>query len=159
MTDQAVAANEDDGYGPSLPIPVAALPVVNAARQPAPLAPAATLAAFVATIERLEQVIDQETRELRKNKAADLREFNHRKSQGLLELSRATRGLKGAALDEKARAKLTQLRVKLDANVSVLRMHLMAAQEISAVISHAIQDAESDGTYSATLGFRGQERC
>jgi len=41
----------------------------------------------------------------------------------------------------------------------VLRMHLAAAQEVAAVISRAIQDAESDGTYSAALRSEAREPC
>ena len=107
--------------------------------------------ALMATIERLEQIIDQETRELKQNKAVDLRDFNHRKSQGLLELTRSMRGLGSAGIGKGVQAGLARLRGKLDANLSLLRLHLTAAQEVAALISRVIQDEESDGTYSSSV--------
>jgi hypothetical protein len=52
---------------------------------------AATSSAFERCIERLEAVVEQETAALKGHAATDLREFNNRKSQGLLELSRSLR--------------------------------------------------------------------
>ena len=151
LREPAIPMPEAAARASRSPAMVAALPL--GASPPISLAPAATLMALVTTIERLEQVIDQETQELRKYRVADLGDFNRRKSQGLLELSRVMRGLGEAALDGRVQASLAQLRSKLDTNLSVLRMHLAAAQEVSAIISRAIQDAESDGTYSASLKF------
>jgi hypothetical protein len=113
------------------------------------LSPHAALAAVLVTIDRIEQVIDEETRELRSQKVTNLRDFNHRKSQSLLELSRAVRGLGDAARDRRLQGKLDRLRAKLGDNLAVLGMHLAAAHEVSGIISRAIQEAESDGTYSA----------
>jgi hypothetical protein len=149
MPEAAARASQDGRSGGSS----AMLAALNGASPAISFAPAATLMALMTTIERLEQVIDQETQELRKYRVADLGDFNRRKSQGLLELSRVMRGLGEAALDGRVQGKLAQLRSKLDANLSVLRMHLAAAQEVTAIISCAIQDAESDGTYSASLKF------
>jgi len=50
---------------------------------------AAASSAFERCIQRLEAVVDQETAALKGRTATDLREFNNRKSQGLLELSRS----------------------------------------------------------------------
>jgi hypothetical protein len=155
-------ATRSDGagrYAASQPSQVASLPFANFTRPSASLPPAASLTALMMTIERLELAIDQETQELRLHKVADLREFNNRKSQGLLELSRAMRGLGEAARDRRLQAKLAQLRAKLAENLSVLSMHLTAAQEVSQIISRAIQDAESDGTYSASPRADGRQAC
>jgi predicted secreted protein len=38
-------------------------------------------------------------------------------------------------------------------------MHLAAAQEVSSIIARAIQEAESDGTYSITFGVEGAPSC
>ena len=54
-------------------------------------------------IERLEEVVDQETTALRSRAAIDLKDFNNRKSQGLLELNRALRGFDGLANNQAAR--------------------------------------------------------
>jgi hypothetical protein len=44
---------------------------------------------------------------------------------------------------------LDALRVKLDANQRLLRIQLNAARKVSDIIARAIQDGQSDGTYSA----------
>jgi hypothetical protein len=106
-------------------------------------------------IERLEEVVEQETAALRSRRAIDLKDFNNRKSQGLLELNRALRGLDGPPKDKGVLARLAGLRAKLDVNRAVLEMHLAAVREVATVLADAIRDAESDGTYSPTLGAGG----
>jgi hypothetical protein len=101
-------------------------------------------------IQRLEEVVDQETEALRAHAVVDLKEFNTRKSQGLLELNRALRSAGG--LDgERATTRLSGLRAKLDVNRSVLKMHLDAVREISAIVTDVMREAESDGTYSPSI--------
>jgi hypothetical protein len=102
-------------------------------------------------IERLEEVVDQETMALRSRAAIDLKDFNNRKSQGLLELNRALRGFDGLANNQVARARLEGLRAKLDVNRAVLKTHLEAVREVATVLADAIRDAESDGTYSPSM--------
>ena len=104
--------------------------------------------AFERCIERLEDALDQETAALRSRAATDLREFNNRKSQGLLELSRSVRHFQGAPPSNAVLARLASLREKLDVNKAVLKMHLEAVREVTTVMADAIRDAESDGTYS-----------
>jgi hypothetical protein len=103
-------------------------------------------------IERLQEVVEQETAALRSRTAIDLKDFNNRKSQGLLELNRALRGLDGPPKEKAVLARLAGLRAKLDVNRAVLEMHLAAVREVATVLADAIRDAESDGTYSPTLG-------
>ena len=103
-------------------------------------------------IERLEEVVDQETAALRSRAGIDLADFNNRKSQGLLDLNRALRSHDGLARDKAALARLAGLRAKLDANRAVLKTHLDAVREVANVLADAIRDTESDGTYSP--GFR-----
>jgi hypothetical protein len=146
----------DEGYSPIPPAaPAAALSLIER-RPPASGPPAPVLSAFLVTIDRLEQLIEQETRELGHLKPMDLREFNRRKSQGLLELSRALRGLGDKVHDDRVPQRLAQLRGRLDHNLAALRMHLRAAQEVTSIIARAIQDAESDGTYSASIGTKSR---
>jgi hypothetical protein len=106
-------------------------------------------------IERLEEVVEQETAALRGRTAVDLKVFNTRKSQGLLELNRALRGLDGAPRDEALAARLAGLRAKLDVNRAVLEMHLAAVREVASALADAIRDADSDGTYSPSIGAGG----
>jgi hypothetical protein len=104
-----------------------------------------------AAIHRLCDVVDQETDALRKRTAVDLKVFNERKSHGLLELNRALRLLDGAAATPAVAEQLATLRGKLEVNQAVLKMHLEAVREVSAVLAEAIRDSESDGTYSPAL--------
>jgi hypothetical protein len=102
-------------------------------------------------IQRLCDVVDQETDALRKRTAVDLKVFNERKSHGLLELNRALRLIDGAATSPAVTGQLATLRAKLEVNQAVLRMHLEAVREVSAILADAIRDQESDGTYSPTM--------
>ncbi len=104
-------------------------------------------AALLQTIERLEQVIDLETAALKQSQPADLRDFNIKKSQGLLELNRMLRSVDPVTLAREAREPLGRLRDKLDRNLRMLQNHLRAVREVARVIAGAIQEAESDGTY------------
>lgn len=115
-----------------------------------PAARGQAVAALVGAVDRLEQAITLETETLRANKPADLKAFNHRKSHGLLEVSRGMRALAGGPPDESIRHRLVSLRGKLDENRAVLSLHLRAMQEISGIIAQAMEEAESDGTYSAS---------
>src|SRR5262245_41609516 len=117
---------------------------------------AAASNAFERCIQRLEAVVEQETAALKGRAATDLREFNNRKSQGLLELSRSLRYFQGAAPSNAVLDRLAQLRTTLDANQALLKLHLEAVREVSTIMADAIRDAESDGTYSPSLrGERG----
>lgn len=101
------------------------------------------------SIERLEETIDAETAALVSHSFADQQEFNRRKSQSLLELSRLARSLRKEAITPDLVERLESLRDKLEANHTVLEMNLRAVQEVADIVSKAIQNSESDGTYSA----------
>jgi flagellar biosynthesis/type III secretory pathway chaperone len=107
-------------------------------------------------LQRLEEVVQQETEALQSRRVVDLQDFNTRKSHCLLELTRALRLIEGAPLDKVLVARLTGLRSMLEANRAVLKTHLDAAQEVSTIIADALREAESDGTYS--LSIRGAGR-
>ncbi len=113
------------------------------ARGPAPM--------LEVTIQRLEEIVDQETLALRSRKAVNLKEFNDRKSQALLELTRSLRHVQGGAPDPALAARVGSLKVKLAINQAVLKVHLEAVREISTSIADAIRQAESDGTYTQTI--------
>ncbi|MFZ4807714.1 MAG: flagellar protein FlgN [Hyphomicrobiaceae bacterium] len=103
------------------------------------------------TIDRLEDLVDEETSALRAHKATDLRDFNNRKSQALLELSRVARMVGNGPLDADLRDRLGVLHAKLETNRGVIKMHLDAVREIAAVVSGSIQESQSDGTYSPAV--------
>lgn len=130
------------------PVPVTAL------RPQAPERAAHGQAIVLETIERVEAIVDAETAALKEFKTIDLREFNNRKSQALLELMRATRNLGGAKLDQHAASRVAALRVKLETNLELLNTHLRAAREITGLVAETIRASESDGTYSSVLPFK-----
>ncbi|MCW2274941.1 flagellar protein FlgN [Rhodoblastus acidophilus] len=103
--------------------------------------------AFADVIARVEAVIDQETALLRENRAVQLAEFNTRKQQTLLELNRVLRNVAHVDLKRLERDRVDRLVRKLEDNRQLLAYHLRAMDEISALVSRALQEAESDGTY------------
>lgn len=100
-----------------------------------------------ASLERLEILLNEERGELSEGRFTRIAEFNMRKGQLLLEVNRALRSPQAAA-SKGLEIRLSALREKLAANRAVIGVHLEAAQEVVAIILRAIQDAESDGTYS-----------
>jgi hypothetical protein len=112
----------------------------------------AMLGLVESAIERLEEAVAQETAALQSRKTFDLKEFNDRKSRGLLELTRAMRMIEGTPPDAALVNRLVGLRSKLEVNSAVLKLHLDAVREISAAMAEAMRDADSDGTYSRPLG-------
>lgn len=117
----------------------------------APSSPA--LAAFLTAIDRIEAILDQEDGALKALSSDALKALSDRKARSLLEISRSARGLSDGD-GSKVQAHLERLRAKLDRNRAALLLHLNAAREIAALASHAIEEAESDGTYCAGLARR-----
>lgn len=113
------------------------------------------LATLVSALDRLEELVDQETEALRLRVPLDLADINRRKSRSLLELSRAARGVDIGRSDA-LQARLDRLSVKLADNRNVLSLHLSAAQEVGAILDQALRDAESDGTYSTYGSAEGR---
>ncbi|AWN55694.1 flagellar protein FlgN [Methylobacterium sp. 17Sr1-1] len=109
---------------------------------------------LLACIKRLEAVVEEETEALEAHAPADLDDLNRRKSQGLLELTRLTRGLDVAALDATVAIHLARLRDKLARNQQVVALHLRALEEIDDTLTQVALAADSDGTYSARTSPR-----
>ncbi|MGE0211648.1 MAG: hypothetical protein AB7S41_08140 [Parvibaculaceae bacterium] len=105
---------------------------------------------------RVEQAVEQETKALKERRAADLGQFAERKSHGLLELTRAMRGVDAKALSVEIVERVRKLKVKLETNRMALEMYLRATQEIAGLMASTIREAESDGTYGYGVGPRGQ---
>jgi hypothetical protein len=96
-------------------------------------------------------VIDQETAALQTRGGASTSGLQRPQSLGLLELTRAMRHIEGTAPDQALQPRLTRLRNKLEINRAALKMHLDAVREISTILSDAMRNAESDGTYSPSI--------
>lgn len=117
--------------------------------------------AFADAVTRIEQLLDQEAGLLAHRDIGALRELNIRKSQGLLELSRAMQALHSvdrASWSFDPAVLLSRLRAKLETNRKTLDLHLRAAREVSLVIARAIEEQESDGTYGAGAGRADAQR-
>ncbi len=99
-------------------------------------------------IQRLEETVNEETSLLRSHASVDLNEYNARKSQGLLELTRALRTFDIRNADLDTVTQLQGLRGALEANSAVLNLHLQAVREIATLVSDTIRQSDSDGTYS-----------
>ncbi len=112
----------------------------------------AARAVVVAVIRRIEDYLDEETAALDKAPNFDLKASNDRKSQGLVDLNEAMRRLNPADIDEDLNLRLQMFRAKLDVNLRKIRLHLEAVKEIAGMLSDAIQNAESDGTYTRNIG-------
>ena len=120
------------------------------------LLPEAHRSTLLTTIARVRDVVERETRMLRSREPIELSVFNLQKRQGLLELTRQLRSLPGTIPDPEICNRLGDLRVDLEKNSAALQLHLKAVQEISAIVSRSIQDAESDGTYSMGMNLRNR---
>jgi hypothetical protein len=107
------------------------------------------------SLDRLEETLDMETAALMARDLSNLDEFNRRKSQCLLEISRIVRTAEVHALDPKGTKRLQDLQVKIGTNQDILRRHMQAVQEVASIISNAIQSSESDSTYSAYMNKAG----
>jgi hypothetical protein len=122
-----------------------------AASAPAAAARASLLPMLEVSIQRLEEIVDQETTALRDRKAIDLKDFNNRKSQALLELTRSLRQMEGIGPSPTLVARVGALKSKLVVNQAMLRLHLEAVREISTSLADAIRNSESDGTYTQAI--------
>jgi hypothetical protein len=113
-----------------------------------PSVPEASYEAFFKVVARLDTVLDEEMACLRKAAPVDLSELTRRKRQGYYELDRLMRSFEGTIPSQDIIERLATFRVKLDDNGNALKLHLQAAQDITATIVKVMQDSESDGTYS-----------
>jgi len=107
----------------------------------------------------LEELIRRETAVLKAGATLDLSEFNRRKSQGLYNLSAvwdskmAKRNVPPPVSEERLRS----FRTALEANQAALSLHLQAVREIADVISNAMRQTESDGTYDPARNGGGSK--
>lgn len=122
-----------------------------------PSVPEASYEAFFKTIERLEMVLDDETTTLRRGDSSEIEALTRRKRQGYLELNRLMRSFEGTIPSQDIISRLASFRTKLDDNGNVLRLHLEAAQDITATIVRVMQESDSDGTYTRSFLYKGFE--
>lgn len=111
---------------------------------------------LLAAIQRLEDIVEEETDALQARQLVDFNEFSLRKSRSMLEFVRLARALVNLKNDGDVADNLQRLRLKLEKNRALLQMHLEAACEVATIIAKAIREAESDGTYSADTSREGK---
>ncbi|AHB47754.1 hypothetical protein W911_03985 [Hyphomicrobium nitrativorans NL23] len=116
-----------------------------------PVGGSAPISMLEIAIQRLEEIVDQETKALKQRETIDLKGFNDRKSQALLELTRWMRNISGVEANPQIAARIGALKEKLLVNQAVLKLHLEAVREISASMADAIRQSESDGTYTQAI--------
>lgn len=140
------------------PPPIAAVVSATSRHGAAPARPAAypdsdsARAVVISVIKRIEGYLEEETSALEKSLDFDFKTSNDRKSQGLADLNHALRRLQRADVNADLQKRLGAFRQKLAVNLRTIRLHLNAVKEIAAILSDAIQSAESDGTYTRNIG-------
>jgi queuine/archaeosine tRNA-ribosyltransferase len=126
----------------------------NLTPRPQPASVVASTSARPANVQailgRIEEALDDETQQIRTDLGFDLKASAARKSRCLYELSRAMKGVDEAQFLAVHGQGLKRLRAKLAKNEAVLKAHLSAVGEVAALLQNAIQQAEADGTYSAS---------
>lgn len=121
----------------------------SSGREAAGDVPAPRLSRLASILSRIEETVDEETASIRTDMRFDLKASNARKSRYLYEFNKAVKGADASQLASEQREAITRLREKLALNEAAIRAHLNAVAEVAALIQQAIQNAETDGTYSA----------
>ncbi|MBO9422441.1 hypothetical protein J7481_23220 [Labrenzia sp. R4_2] len=104
---------------------------------------------LVIAIDRAIEVVEAETQALRANPTTDLKPFEYRKSQALLDLTRARSLVPPSAYTEDVKDRLVDFKDVLKENVDLLTLHMNAVSEVVKMMSRTMLDQESDGTYAA----------
>ena len=114
-------------------------------------------AAALPIIERLIATVEAENRDLEQGRRVKYEVYSLNKNQGLLELNRLLPALAVAAAAGPLRDALAELHAKLEINRRALAVQLKACEAVSEIITRAIQDGQSDGTYTALAWSRSHE--
>ena len=113
-------------------------------------------AAALPIIERLIATVDAENRDLEQGRRVKYEVYSLNKNQGLLELNRLLPALAVAAAAGPVRDALAELHAELEINRRALAVQLKACEAVSEIITRAIQDGQSDGTYTALAWSRSR---
>ena len=111
-------------------------------------AEAGAAAACAAILDRLNAVVREETDVLGAREAGFHGQFAERKNQLLRELLIAQRACTSQAARQALAERTKSLQALLTRNRGLLKLHMDAVREVSAIIVDAIRQSESDGTYS-----------
>jgi hypothetical protein len=111
---------------------------------------------LLASIRRLESIVEEETVALATGKKIDFDEFSARKSRSMLEFVRLMRARMHLGGEAEITEEIQRLRRKLERNRAILEMHYDAVREVATIIVRAVKEAESDGTYSGRAAQDGK---
>jgi hypothetical protein len=114
-------------------------------------------AAALPIVERLVATVEAENRDLAQGRRVKYEAYSLSKNQGLLELNRLVPALGGATAAGPLRDALNELHAKLEINRRAMAVQLKACHAVSEIIARAIQDGQSDGTYTALAWRRARE--
>jgi hypothetical protein len=120
-------------------------------------APSAAANAALPIVTRLIATIEAENRDLEHGRLAQFEAYSLRKNQALLELNRLIPALDRVIAAGPFREALADLQAKLEVNRRALAFKLKACAAVAEIIARAIQDGQSDGTYSALAWRRPRE--
>ncbi len=117
---------------------------------PAPLSEREVGAVAVcrAVLDRLAKLLDEESHGLASRSIGGHGVFTERKNQLLRELIVAQRNCESPAAVKAMSAQTAAVQKALARNQQLLKDHIAAVREVSAIIVDSIRQAESDGTYS-----------
>ncbi len=101
-------------------------------------------------IGRLVATIDEENHVLAERRELSLDPLIYKKSQLLLELTRAQKSCSADFIRLNLAGEIRQLKSLMDANQQMLSVHLAAARDVSDTILDVLRHNESDGTYAGT---------
>ena len=118
-----------------------------------------TYDAFFAVVDRLEAVIDAETRLLAAGGGIEIAEATRQKRQGFLELNRIMKAMERVIPSQDILARLAAFRGRLAANDAALRVHLQAVRAVNALIVKVMREADSDGTYTRGYGHTAYDEA
>lgn len=111
---------------------------------------------LLASIRRLESIVEEETVALATGKKIDFDDFSARKSRSMLEFVRLMRARMHLGGETEITEEIQRLRQKLERNRAILEMHYDAVREVATIIVRAVKEAESDGTYSGRTAQDGK---
>lgn len=105
---------------------------------------------------KLMEVLEEENAALSQQAIISHAGFTDRKNQALRELMAAQRRDAGSAGAEALRPELQHLAAILRINGRLLKDHIAAVGEVSDILVGNLRQAESDGTYSRAMDWRGR---
>ena len=107
----------------------------------------ATVHSVLTIIRRLSAYVAAETSEISGNAKFDFQASSERKSRMLIELSRASRSINPAQVDQTLAQELEKLKEALQENERRIKAHLASVREVSALMVNILKNEEADGTY------------